>query len=115
MTSRDMSRTRLQDQLDVKIRWVLHASVADARPPLRVWGRIAERLSQQAGTRRDGRWRGFCLACRGLALWLLDGAVVPRAEFAYCYSPRLSYRRDKDYLCLLVYQCDLPMLLAQAM
>jgi hypothetical protein len=115
MTSRDVSRTRLQDQLDVKIRWVLHASVAGARPPSRVWGRIVERLNQQAGVRRAGRWRGFVLACRGLALWLFDSAIEAPAEFAYCYSPGLGYRRDKDYLCLLMYQRDLPMLLAQAM
>jgi hypothetical protein len=115
MTSRDVSRTRLQDQLDFKIRWVLHASLADARPPLHVWKRIVDRLSQQTGMRRAGRWRGFCLACRGLVLWLFDSAVEPPAEFAYCYSPRLGYRRDKDYLSLLTYQCGLPMLLAQAM
>lgn len=115
MTSRDVSRTRLQDQLDVRIRWVLRASVADARPPSRVWGRIVECLNQQAGMRGARRWRGFILACRGLALWLFDSAVDPPAEFAYCYSLRLGYRRDKDYLCLLMYQCDLPMLLAQAM
>jgi hypothetical protein len=115
MTSRDVSRTRLQDQLDVKIYWVLHASVAEASPPSHVWERITARLSLQVAMGRPGRWRRFSLACKGLVLWLLDSAVEPPAEFAYCYSPRLGYRRDKDYLCLLMYQYDLPMLLAQAM
>jgi hypothetical protein len=50
-----------------------------------------------------------------LVLWLFESAVEPPAEFAYCYSPGLGYRRDKDYLRLLMYQCDLPLLLAQAM
>jgi hypothetical protein len=115
MTSRDVSRSRLQGQLDVKIRWVLQASAANARPPSRAWGRIVERLNQQAGMRRAERWRGFVLACRGLALWLLDSAVDPPAEFAYCYGSGVGYRRDRDYLRLLMYQCDLPLLLAQAM
>jgi hypothetical protein len=115
MTSRDVSRKRSQNQLDVKIRWVLRASVADARPPSHVWGRIVERLSEQVGMREARRWRGFWLACKGLAFWLLDAAVEPPAEFAYCYSPGLGARRDRDYLRLLMYQSDLPMLLAQAM
>jgi hypothetical protein len=114
MTSRDVSQKRFQNQLDVKIRWVLHESVVDARPPLHVWRRIVERLNQQSGARRR-RWEGFCLACKGLALWLFDSAVDLPAEFAYCYSPRLSDMRDKDYLRLLMYQCDLPVLLGHAM
>jgi hypothetical protein len=105
----------LQDRLDVRIRWVLRASVVDARPPSRVWGRIVERLTQQAVVRKAERWRGLVLACQGLVLWLFDSAIEPPAEFAYCYSPGLGYRRDRDYLRLLMYQCDLPLLLAQAM
>jgi hypothetical protein len=115
MTSHDVSGKRLPDQLDVKIRWVLQASVADIRPPSRVLGRIVERLNERAGVLRARRWRTFCLACRGLALWLIDSAAGPPAEFAHCDSPRLGDGRDKYYLCLLMYQCDLPMLLAQAM
>jgi hypothetical protein len=115
MTSRDVSRTALQDQLDVKTRWILHASMADVRPPSRVWKRIVERLDQQAGGRRARTWRGFCLACQSLVLWLLDPAVGPPAEFAYCHSPSLVDVRDRGYLRLLVYHCELPVLLGQVM
>jgi hypothetical protein len=114
MTSRDGSRRRLQDQLDVEIRWVLRAGVADARPPARVWGRIVERLEQEAGVRESRPWRGFCLACQSLALRLLGSAEDLPAEFAYCHSPRLCDVRDMGYLRLLVYQCDFPALLGKA-
>jgi hypothetical protein len=80
-----------------------------------VWGRIVERLNQQTGIRRARYWQGFGLACKGLALWLFDSAVDLPAEFAYCHSPRLSDMRNKDYLRLLIYQCDLPVLLGHAM
>ncbi|MGD9001909.1 MAG: hypothetical protein PVF04_04520 [Anaerolineae bacterium] len=115
MTSRDVFRTRLEDQLGVKIRRVLRASVADATPPSRVWRRIVEHLNQQAGMRWARRWRGFWLACQGLALWLLDPVVYPPAEFAYCYTPSLGHVRDRGYLRLLVYHCELPVLLGQVM
>jgi hypothetical protein len=115
MTSREVSGTRLPDQLDVKIRWVLHASMADVRPPARLFGRIVERLNQETSILGARHWRWFLLACRGLAMWLVDSAAGPPAEFAHCSSPRLGDRRDKYYLCLLMYQCDLPILLAQAM
>lgn len=115
MTSHDGSRRRLQGQLDVKIRWVLRASVADARPPARVWERIVDRLDQHVAVKKVRPWREFRLACQGLALWLLDSAVELPAEFAYCYRPRLSDVRDRDYLRLLMYQCDLPMRLGHAM
>ena len=109
MTSRDVSRARFQDQLDIKIRWVLQTGVGRARPPSGVWGRIVDRLTQQASTIRAGSRRGYQLACRGLALWLFDVAVGPPSEFAYRYSPRLGDGRDKHYLRLLMYQCDLGM------
>lgn len=114
MTSHDGSRSRLQDQLDVKIRWVLRASVSDARPPLHVWQRIVDLLDKQAGVRRARPWREFRLACQGLALWLLDSAEDLPAEFAYCYTPRLGDVRDMGYLRLLVYQCDFPVLFGKA-
>ena len=55
------------------------------------------------------------MVCRGLATWLLDAAVEPPTEFAYCYSLGPRHRRDRDYLRLLMYHCDLPMPLVQAM
>jgi len=115
MTSRDGSRTRLQDQLDVKISWVLRVSVADVRPHPRVWPRIVERLGEGTTLGRARYWQGFWFVCRGLAMWLLDAAVEPPAEFAYCYSLGPRHRRDRDYLRLLMYHCDLPMPLIQAM
>jgi hypothetical protein len=96
------------------IGWVLRDSVADATPPPGVWERINERLIRQASVNRAGWWRGFRLAVKAVALWLLDSAASPPAEFAYGYGPRPGEMREKDYLCLLVYQCDLPMLLGQA-
>jgi hypothetical protein len=116
MTLRDERQRRLGDPLDVTIRSVLHESVVDVTPPSGVWEQISERLIQQVsmdGKRVDWR-RGFRLAVRVAALWLLDTATDPPAEFAHCYPSRPGEMREKDYLYLLTYQCDLPMLLGQA-
>jgi hypothetical protein len=115
MTSRDAFEKRLQDHLDVKIRWVLHEIVSDAVPPSNAWRQIVERLTGPTRWGQTRRWREFCLACRGLVLWLLDTAVDLPAEFAYCRNPGLSDVRDRDYLRLLMYQCDLPVLLGHTM
>jgi hypothetical protein len=116
MTLRDEPQREFEDPLDVMIRSVLREGVADATPPQRIWeqinGRLIQRLSMNI--KRTAWRRGFRLAAKAAALWLLDAATDPPAEYAYCYSPRPGEMREKDYLCLLVYQCDLPMLLGQA-
>lgn len=116
MTLRDEPQKGFKDPLDVTIRSVLRESVADVTPPPGIWEQISERLIQQLSMdMRRADWRhGFRLAVRAAALWLLDAATDPPAEFAHCYSPRPGEMREKDYLYLLIYQCDLPMLLGQA-
>ena len=116
MTLRDQRQRRFEDPLDVTIGSVLRESVTDVTPPPGIWEQISERLIQQVSmSMRRADWRrGFRLAVRAAALWLLDSATDPPAEFAHCYSPRPGEMREKDYLYLLIYQCDLPMLLGQA-
>jgi hypothetical protein len=116
MTSREEPQRRFEGPLDVTIRSVLRESMADVTPPSGVWEQISERLIQQVSMdmRRAGWRRGFRLAVKAAALWLLDAATDPPAEFAHCCSPRPGEMREKDYLYLLIYQCDLPMLLGQA-
>jgi hypothetical protein len=113
MISRDGPRRRFEDPLDVAIRWVLRESVADARPPRGIWEHINERLVEQTGTKGAARRRGFRLAAKAVALWLLDTAAGPAVEFSYEYEVRRL--RDKYYLSLVMYQHDLPLLLGQAM
>ncbi|MGD8245194.1 MAG: hypothetical protein PVI63_08380 [Anaerolineae bacterium] len=111
MTSRDVSRTRLQEQLDVKIQWALRASWGHARPPAHIWKRIVERLvGHQAVVIEVSPWRELYGACQSLELWLVDLAVNPFGEFAYSFSPGLSDVQGLGYLRLLVYPGDFPML-----
>jgi hypothetical protein len=113
MISRDGPQRRFEDSLDVAIRWVLRESVADARPPRGIWKQINERLVRRSGMKGVAWRRGFRLAAKAVALWLLDTAAGPPVECSY---PREIRRlREKYYLSLLVYQYDLPMLLGQAM
>lgn len=116
MTLRDEPQRRFEDPLDVTIRSVLREGVAGAAPPQGVWEQINERLIQRLSMNmKRAAWRrGFRLAAKAAALWLLDVATDPPAEFAHCYAPRPGEMREKNYLCLLIYQCDLPMLLGQA-
>jgi hypothetical protein len=116
MTLRDEPQRRFEDPLDVTIRSVLREGVADVTPPRGIWERISERLLQRVSINMKRTvWRhGIRLAVRAAVLWLLDTATDPPAEFAYCYSPRPGEMREKDYLYLLIYQCDLPMLFGQA-
>lgn len=112
MTSHNASPNRSQDRIDTLIRWALRQEVRNTVPPSYVWGRIARRLTQQTDRRR-GWWRTFQIAFRNTCLWLLDVSTPLPAEYAYCHSSGLSALGEKGYLCLLVYQCDLPMLLGQ--
>ena len=114
MTLRDESQRKFEDPLGVTIRSVLRESVADATPPRGIWEQIGGRLIEEASGSRTAWRRGFRLVFRTAALWLLDAATDPPAEFACCCSPRPGEMREKDYLYLLIYQCDLPMLLGHA-
>lgn len=116
MTSRSERQRRFKDPFDVTIRSVLRESVADVTPSPGIWEQISERLIQQVSMdmRRADWRRGFRLAVRAAAVWLLDAATDPPAERSHCYSPRPSEMREKDYLYLLICQYDLPTLLGQA-
>jgi hypothetical protein len=116
MTLRDEPKRRFEDPLDVTIRSVLRESLDDVTPPAGIWEQISERLIRRVSMNmRRADWRrGFRLAVSAAALWLLDSATNPPAEFAHCCPPRPDERRERDYLYLLIYQCDLPMLFGQA-
>lgn len=114
MTSREMSDRRSQDQLDVMIRWALCDRVADVTPPAKAWEGITDRLNRRPKRTGAQWWRSFRVACASVAWWLLDSAVGPPVGITYRDNPTWGQMRENTYLCLLMYQNDLPMLLGQA-
>ena len=114
MTSRDRSERGFRDQIGVMISWALRESVADVTPPPTTWKRIDERLQRKA--ERSGRawWTECRVAGRAATRWLLETVVGPSTKVACCDIGELSRMRE-TYLCLLMYQSDLPLLLGQAM
>lgn len=96
------------------ITWALREDGGYVTPPSRVWEQIQERFHGQRGERRMACWRGFRLAYRSAALWLLDLAMGPPNELVYFNNPELGQIHDKYCLRLLMYQNDLPLLLGQA-
>ena len=84
MTSRNVSRKRLEDSLDVMIRWVLRDRLCDVTPPAGMWERISERLVQQHSVNDVARRQGLRLAAQGVGLWLLAvSAVGARSELPH--------------------------------
>lgn len=113
MTSRDVSGEGLHDQLDATIRWTLRDSVADVAPPAGGWERVQQRIRQKAGRTRAQRWRDFRMAFTALMTTMFRTILVPPPEFVRCEGYNLVQARETGYLCLLMYQDDLPTLLGQ--
>lgn len=114
MTSREMSGSGCQDQFDAMVSWALRESVADVNPPEGTWERISDRLHREGRTSRSERWRVLRVAASAAILGLVHSALGPPAGFAYCDRPEFGPMRERYDLRLLMYQNDLPMLLAQA-
>jgi len=114
MTSHKGSGRGFRDQFGAMITWALREDVGCVTSTSTVWEQIHERLHGQRGERRMAWWRGFRLAYRSAALWLLDLAVGPPTELVYFSNPELGQIREKYCLRLLMYQNDLPLLLGQA-
>ena len=98
--------------LNALIRVALRESVGRAEPPPRAWERIEARLAEPITTPAR-LWQVCRAVCENVAIWWHKGALstIQSAYYRTEQNGEIVWREDRLYL--LMYQYELPMLLAR--